>query len=266
MKSGGQYYWYHNDHLGTPQMMTTSSGAVVWKAKYTSFGKATVDSASTIVNPLRLPGQYEDAETGLYYNWFRYYEPEIGRYLTVDPLSMAFTQILSQIELNNLVKALPNVSPSDVDQFIIANLLYAIRLANPQRNDPYSYVISNPITWIDPFGMAIPGFVKKNIVTAINTGTNHAFTQKEIDHLLNKGEKYATFGRLWAFRNICFGVDKEGNEVEVRLTKKQAQIIDELFPKLLEENKDDPLFRKAYEEYKKGLNEKRIKVYEKPCG
>jgi RHS repeat-associated protein len=86
MKIGTEYYWYHNDHLGTPQMMTTSSGAVVWKAEYSSFGKATVDSASTVINPLRFPGQYEDAETGLHYNLLRYYDPGIGRYLRTDPI------------------------------------------------------------------------------------------------------------------------------------------------------------------------------------
>lgn len=88
MKQGGQYYWYHNDHLGTPQMMTTTSGAVVWSAKYTSFGKATVDPSSTIVNPLRFPGQYEDVETGLHYNLHRYYSANLGRYLKNDPIGL----------------------------------------------------------------------------------------------------------------------------------------------------------------------------------
>jgi len=35
-------YYYHNDHLGTPQVMTDESGQVVWKADYEPFGKATV--------------------------------------------------------------------------------------------------------------------------------------------------------------------------------------------------------------------------------
>jgi RHS repeat-associated protein len=86
MKQSGQYYWYHNDHLGTPQVMTTSSGAVVWSAKYSSSGKAIVDPSSTIVNPLRFPGQYFDDETGLHWNWFRYYESSLGRYLRNDPI------------------------------------------------------------------------------------------------------------------------------------------------------------------------------------
>jgi RHS repeat-associated protein len=36
--------------------------------------------------PLRMPGHYFDPETGLHYNRFRYYSPELGRYLQVDPL------------------------------------------------------------------------------------------------------------------------------------------------------------------------------------
>ncbi len=86
MKVGSEYYFYQNDHLGTPQKLITISGAVVWSAKYSSFGKAQVDPASTVVNNLRFPGQYYDSETGLYYNWFRYYDPKTGRYLRIDPV------------------------------------------------------------------------------------------------------------------------------------------------------------------------------------
>ena len=70
---------YHNDHLGTPQKMTSVNGAVVWNATYSSFGEANVDITSTITNNLRFPGQYEDEETGLHYNYHRYYDPTTGR-------------------------------------------------------------------------------------------------------------------------------------------------------------------------------------------
>ncbi|MCW7755457.1 RHS domain-containing protein [Desulfobotulus sp. H1] len=88
LKEAGHYYWYHNDHLGTPQMLTASSGAVVWEAKYESFGRAMVAGGTRVKNPLRFPGQYEDEETGLHYNWWRYYDPEVGRYLRVDPIGL----------------------------------------------------------------------------------------------------------------------------------------------------------------------------------
>lgn len=58
MREGGNIYFYHNDHLGTPQKMTNISGNVVWSATYDAFGKATIDASSTITNNLRFPGQY----------------------------------------------------------------------------------------------------------------------------------------------------------------------------------------------------------------
>ncbi len=83
-KQQGQYYWYQNDHLGTPQKIIETSGRVVWSAVYDSFGNVQIQTED-IVNNLRFAGQYQDAETGLYYNLNRYYDPTIGRYLRTDP-------------------------------------------------------------------------------------------------------------------------------------------------------------------------------------
>ena len=84
-----EIYYYHVDHLGTPQAMSDSSGSVVWKANYEPFGKAAVSAASTVENNLRFPGQYFDRETGLHYNYFRDYEPGTGRYVQSDPIGLA---------------------------------------------------------------------------------------------------------------------------------------------------------------------------------
>ena len=65
--------------------MTDSTGTVVWSAYYKPFGAATV-TVSTITNNLRFPGQYYDVETGLNYNYFRDYNPVIGRYIQTDPI------------------------------------------------------------------------------------------------------------------------------------------------------------------------------------
>jgi len=89
MKQGGESYFYLNDHLGTPQKMMASNGAVVWTAKCSAFGEAIVDSGSSVVNNLRFAGQYYDSETGLHYNWHRDYDPVIGRYLTPDLIGLA---------------------------------------------------------------------------------------------------------------------------------------------------------------------------------
>lgn len=85
VKENNTYYWYQNDHLGTPQKITNSAGTVVWAATYDSFGNVQI-TTSDIVNNLRFPGQYYDDETGLCYNWNRYYDPEMGRYLRTDPV------------------------------------------------------------------------------------------------------------------------------------------------------------------------------------
>jgi len=82
-ESGSQCGMIHNDHLGTPQKMTNSAKTVMWSADYKPFGETTI-TVSTITNNLRFPGQYFDAETGLNYNYFRDYNPVIGRYLEAD--------------------------------------------------------------------------------------------------------------------------------------------------------------------------------------
>ena len=84
---GVNTYYYHNDHLATPQKMTDSSGTVVWAADYKPFGEATV-TVSTITNNLRFPGQYYDAETGTLYNYFRDYNPVTGKYIESDPIGL----------------------------------------------------------------------------------------------------------------------------------------------------------------------------------
>ena len=108
MKTGGWYYFYHNDHLGTPQKMTDVSGGVVWSAKSWSFGETVVEVA-TVENNLRFPGQYYDSETGLHYNYHRNYDPMTGRYLQEDPLFIKSQVNLYLYSQNNaLNKTDPN--------------------------------------------------------------------------------------------------------------------------------------------------------------
>ena len=80
-------YYYITDHLGAPQIITDDSGSVVWQAEYLPFGKVNI-SVAQIENNLRFPDQYFDAETGLHYNWNRYYDPETGRYIAADPIGL----------------------------------------------------------------------------------------------------------------------------------------------------------------------------------
>ncbi len=86
--------YYHTDHLGTPLFMTNSSGQKVWSAELLPFGEGydineDVDGDQVhVINNLRFPGQYYDAESGLHYNVMRDYNPLIGRYAQSDPIGL----------------------------------------------------------------------------------------------------------------------------------------------------------------------------------
>ncbi|KLD76039.1 hypothetical protein Y886_23530 [Xanthomonas hyacinthi DSM 19077] len=89
LHNGQGYFYYHNDPLGQPRMLTNKDGAVVWEAsRVSAFGSVSVAPGYTVEQPWRLPGQYYDAETGLHYNLHRYYDAEGGRYVTADPAGL----------------------------------------------------------------------------------------------------------------------------------------------------------------------------------
>jgi len=93
MVVNGVRYAVHSNHLGAPIGVTDMAGRQVWQAHYAPFGRARVDEdpdgdGEAFTLHLRLPGQYEDPETGLHYNHYRYYDPDTGRYLSPDPLGL----------------------------------------------------------------------------------------------------------------------------------------------------------------------------------
>jgi RHS repeat-associated protein len=102
--------YIHADHLGTPTLLTDASRQVVADIEATPFGETYIDYAEVTHNR-RFPGQYKDAESGLHYNYFRDYDPSLGRYIQSDPIGL-------QGGLNS-----------------------------------YSYAYSNPLKYIDPFGL-----------------------------------------------------------------------------------------------------------------
>lgn len=71
------------------QELIDEQGVIAWQSVYEIWGGVRQSQRKCVNQPLRFQGQYEDDETGLYYNWHRYYDPLIGRYITQDPIGLA---------------------------------------------------------------------------------------------------------------------------------------------------------------------------------
>jgi RHS repeat-associated protein len=77
------------NYLGTPEAMYREDGEKVWTCELNSYGRVrNFQGESKTGCPFRYQGQYEDSETGLYYNRFRYYSPDEGIYLSQDPIGL----------------------------------------------------------------------------------------------------------------------------------------------------------------------------------
>ena len=83
--------YYHNDLNGLPAQLSEADGHIVWQATYRVWG----NTLEEVREPhyieeqnLRFQGQYLDRETGLHYNTFRFYDPDIGRFTSPDPISL----------------------------------------------------------------------------------------------------------------------------------------------------------------------------------
>ena len=94
-----QVYHYHNDHLGTPNELTNSQGEVIWLADYEAWGNTAkivwreekleqLKVSANELQPIRFQGQSFDTETGLHYNRFRYFDPDLGMFISRDPIGL----------------------------------------------------------------------------------------------------------------------------------------------------------------------------------
>lgn len=101
-----EIYWYQCDQIGAPRELTAQDGSIAWAADYRVWGEATLrktgtDGRATVLDrsrpssaprpieqPFRFQGQQFDEETGLHYNRFRYYDPGIGRFVSLDPIGL----------------------------------------------------------------------------------------------------------------------------------------------------------------------------------
>lgn len=105
--------------------MTNKNGDLAWQAEYSPFGELFSNEISQVVNNLRFPGQYFDAESGLHQNWFRDYSPTLGRYIQADP----------------------------IDTLNVGGLPHRMSRAGVRLPGAYWYAAANPVMSADPMGL-----------------------------------------------------------------------------------------------------------------
>ena len=101
-----EVFYFHTDQVGLPEELTNSQGKLCWQASFKTWGN-TVKEEWEVQTPsgqkvnvldegarpsteqnLRFQGQYLDRDTGLHYNTFRFYDPDIGRFISPDPIGL----------------------------------------------------------------------------------------------------------------------------------------------------------------------------------
>ncbi len=196
-KVGNSYYWYQNDHLGTPQQLIDQNGIPVWQADYTAFGRAVITSAQ-IENNLRFPGQYFDSETGFHYNWHRYYDPNLGRYLTTDPIGItggsnlflyAGNRPVLNYDANGLCDVRCQIAMRAVDDFFkgVSDIIGASELFYGKpfaESDKKGHEICN----MDAYGAGVYGGVFWETINPLKVIKNSNYLVKKILQGLLKKE------------------------------------------------------------------------------
>ena len=106
--------FYHYDLLGSPVAATNEKGEVLWREEYSPYGNKLLNQDAMSDNARGYTGHVHDAETGLTYMQARYYDPEIGRFMSIDPVEF--------------------------------------KVDNPVSFNRYAYGNNNPYKYIDPNG------------------------------------------------------------------------------------------------------------------
>lgn len=88
VREAGDWYYYVTDPAGTPERLVSGDGEIACELQRSAWGRTTALPGARTSTPWRFSGQYEDEETGLCYNRFRYYDPDAARYISPDPIGV----------------------------------------------------------------------------------------------------------------------------------------------------------------------------------
>lgn len=177
-------YYFHNDASGIPEELTSKNGKIAWHAQYTTWGNSVREtwvevgqqgSIVTMTRPieqnLRLQGQYLDRETGLHYNTYRFYDPDIGRFISPDPIGLEGGLNVWAYAPNPVGWIDPLGLSCSTDAAILGKNLLARGQKAPVKHNAHHIVMSNST---DP-GMIILRATMKRFKIDINAKANGIF-------------------------------------------------------------------------------------------
>ncbi|PIT14820.1 RHS repeat-associated core domain-containing protein [Snodgrassella alvi] len=147
--------YFHTDLNGCPEELTDANGKILWECSFQLWGKRIHEiEHEPIEQNLRYQGQYLDRETGLHYNTFRYYDPDIGRFTQPDPIGLLGGFNLYQYAPNGLTWIDPlGWSCGSSKGFKRRNSVttrWINRLTGKKASDVHDYLISKGWTVTNP--------------------------------------------------------------------------------------------------------------------
>ena len=146
--SGAKKYWYVTDHVGSIRAVTDKDGKKVWSADYLAFGKQFDKSSNSDFEELHsFTGKEYDPDTGLHYYNARWYDSDLGRFISEDPVTDPNNPNLYSYCANNPLRF---VDPTGLH---VDNTDYDISYPDAFFDDPSSqpgYVSDGPDGGWDP--------------------------------------------------------------------------------------------------------------------
>jgi len=199
----GEYITYlHTDHLYTPRRGTNASGEVVWIWESDAFGAQAPTEApdSDSVHAsiyLRFSGQYHDNETGLYYNWNRYYESPTGRYLTADPIGLPSRFMSKNQRKVKLLYEDDSLVGEIIYHYDKSGMLIAETDDEGEVLRDYIWINEVPVAQIEP------------------NGSNERISYLHVDHLKTPRRATSEDGTVtWGWESDAFGTQSPDEDVD----------------------------------------------------
>ncbi|MDD5708074.1 MAG: RHS repeat-associated core domain-containing protein [Kiritimatiellae bacterium] len=138
------------DHNGNVEKLTDAAGAVVAQYVYSPFGETlSATGPAALANPFRFSTRYSDEEMGLVYYIFRYYSPEMGRWLSREPAGEAFGPGLYTQVGNNPLTRIDVLGLYAFDMHYLATY-YMLRAAGIPENRAWVTAYFSAMPDIDP--------------------------------------------------------------------------------------------------------------------